>query len=298
MEIRKLLFVTKFEELCYDALNSLLALRRASLEHVVFLNVIERDKVTMKRGAGYLKEEEVKLKETANIRFIDWAENLFEMGMEVGAYIEVSTLIPEILKVIEKESPDLIVIGKSHKGPLEQLYAGSEITELMRRASVPVLVFKHMVEDNIVPEKLFERPLFATNWSETGKKTIEYIKGLKDVIGEIHVMHVVQESALISNDSHEVQKVRKKERQRLDVLCDELEEEGINARPHVYVGDPQKEIEKAAKEYQASIIIVGSSDKAAILERWMGSISKNIAEKSIFPCLIVPGDKPENKTVS
>lgn len=170
MEIKKLLFVTKFEDLCYDALNSLLALRKAALEHVIFLNVIERDKVTMKRGAGYLKEEEVKLKETANIRFIDWAENLFEMGMEVGAYIEVSTLIPEILRVIEKERPDLIVIGRSHKTALEQLYSGSDISELVRRTRVPILVFKHMAEDKIVPEKLFEHPLLATNWSETGAR--------------------------------------------------------------------------------------------------------------------------------
>ncbi|MDA3788407.1 MAG: universal stress protein [Desulfobacula sp.] len=291
MEIRKLLFVTKFEDLCYDALNSLLALRNASLEHVVFLNVIERDKVAMKRGSGYLKEEEVKLKETANIRFIDWAENLFEMGLEVGAYMEVSTLIPEILKVAQKELPDLIVIGHSNKGALKQLYAGSDVTELIRRTEIPILVFKHRIEDNIVPEKLFERPLFATNWSDTGKKTVEYIKGLKKVIGKIHIMHVVKESALKSLDTHEVQKVRKVERKRLDDLCDELEEAGINAKPHVYVGDPQKEIEKAAKEYQATMIILGSSDKAAILERWVGSVSKNIADKSVFPCLLIPGNK-------
>ena len=291
MKIKKLLFVTKFEELCYGALTSLLSLRNAALEHVVFLNVIERDKVAMKRGSGYLKEEEVKLKETANIRFIDWAENLFEMGMEVGAYIEVSTLIPEILKVIKKEAPDLVVIGQSHKGTLKQLYAGSDITELMRRTEVPILVFKHMKEDNIVPEKLFERLLFATNWSDTGKKTIEYIKGLKNIIGEIHIIHVVKDSALKSPDAHEVQKVRKAERKRLDDLCEELEDMGINARPHVYVGDPQKEIEKAAKEYQASLIILGSSEKAAIMERWVGSISKNIADKSIFPCLLIPGKK-------
>ncbi|NOX35776.1 MAG: universal stress protein [Deltaproteobacteria bacterium] len=291
MKIRKLLFVTKFEDLCYDALNSLLALKTAALEHVVFLNVIERDKVAMQRGSGYLKEEEVKLKETANIRFIDWAENLFEMGMEVGAYIEVSTLIPEILKVVKKESPDLIVIGRSHKGALEQLYAGSDVIELIRRTDTPILVFKHMMDDNIVPEKLFERPLFATNWSKTGKKAVAYIKAMKNVIGEIHVMHVVKESALKSPDTHEVQKVRKAERQRLDKLCDELEEAGINARSHVYVGDPQKEIEKAAKEYQATMIILGSSDKAAILERWVGSVSKNIADKSVFPCFLIPGEK-------
>jgi len=290
MEIKKLLFVTKFEDLCYDALNSLLSLRKAALDHVVFLNVIERDSVTMKRGQGYLKEEEVKLKETANIRFIDWAENLFEMGLEVGAYIEVSSLIPEILKVVERESPDLIVIGHSPKGALKQLYVGSDVAELIRRTMVPILVFKHIMEDKIVPERLFERPLFATNWSESGKKTIEYIKALKNVIGEIHIMHVVKESALKSPDTHEVQKVRKAERKRLDDLCDELENAGIKARPHVYVGDPQREIEKAAKEYQASMVILGSSDKAAILERWVGSVSKNIAEKSIFPCLLIPGE--------
>jgi len=291
MEIKKLLFVTKFEDLCYDALNSLLELRKAALEHVVFLNVIERDKVAMKRGAGYLKEEEVKLKETANIRFIDWAENLFEMGMEVGAYIEVSTLIPEILKVIEKESPDLIVIGRSHKTTLEQLYSGSDVSELVRRTRIPILVFKHIAEDKIVPEKLFERPLLATNWSETGVRMVEYIKGMKNVIGEIHVIHVVKDSVLKSPNAHAVQKVRKSERKKLDTLCNELEDLGIKARSHVYVGDPQKEIEKAAKEYQASMIILGSSDKAAILERWVGSISKNIADDSVFPCLIIPGKK-------
>jgi len=56
MEIQKLLFVTKFEKLGFDALVSLLDLRKALLEHVVFLTVIERDKVAMRRSAGYLKE--------------------------------------------------------------------------------------------------------------------------------------------------------------------------------------------------------------------------------------------------
>ncbi|MBU1195937.1 MAG: universal stress protein [Proteobacteria bacterium] len=287
--IKKLLFVTKFEDLCYDALKSLLVLQRSGLEHVVFLNVIERDKVAMQRGSGFLKEEEIKLKETANIRFIDWAENLFELGLEVGAYMEVSTLIPEILRVIEKESPDLIVIGQSHKSVIKQLYAGSDVMELVRRARIPILVFKHMTEDNLVPEKLFERPMFATNWSDTAKKTVEYIKGIKNIIGQMHIIHVVKESDLKGTDSHEVQKVRKIQRKKLDALCEELENEGIDARPHVYVGDPQSEIEKAAREYQATIIILGSSEKNMILDRWVGSIARNIADKSIYPCLLIPG---------
>jgi len=291
VKIKKLLFVTKFEGLCYDALKTVLILQRSGLEHVVFLNVIERDRVALKRGSGYLKAEEVRLKETANIRFIDWAENLFEMGLEVGAYMEVAALVPEILRVVEKESPDLIVIGKSHKTPLEKLYSGSDVTELLRRTNVPALVFKHVAGEDIVPKKLFERVLFATNWTDTAQKALQYIKGMKEVIDEIHIMHVVSEKDLSGTDSHEVQKVRKKERKRLDQLCDDLEKEGISARPHVYVGDPQKEIEKAAREYQASLVILGSSEKAALLERWTGSVSRNIADNSIYPCLLIPGEK-------
>jgi len=291
MKIKKLLFVTKFEDLCYDALNSLLSLRKAALDHVVFLNVIERDKVAMQRGGGYLKEEEVKLKETANIRFIDWAENLFELGMEVGAYIEVAALIPEILRVIEAEKPDLMVIGRSHKGRIEQLYSRSDISELTRRAQVPILVFKHLIEDKMVPEQIFERPLFATSWSTSADHAISCIKGLNQVIGELHVMHVVNEKELKKPDTHAVQKVRKEERKRLDDLCDEFAAAGVNARPHVYVGDPEKEILKAAKEYQATMIIMGFSEKNAILERWMGSISRNIADNSVYPCLLFPVKK-------
>ncbi|MFO7748634.1 MAG: universal stress protein [Desulfobacteraceae bacterium] len=291
MEIKKLLFVTKFEDLCFDAMNSLLSLTRASLEHVVFLNVIERDKVAMHRGEGYLTDEVVKLKEIANIRFIDWAETLFEMGLEVGAYMEVGSLIPQIIKTIDQEKPDLIVIGRSHKGALEQLYSRSDVVELMRRSSIPVLVFKHMAEDNIVPESPFKTPLLATNWSPASLKAAEYLKKLKNVVGKVHLMHVTSEKKLKGSSSHEVQKIRKEERKKLDNLCQEFESLGIDARAHIYIGDPEKEIEKAAREYQASIIIIGSSEKASIMDRWAASVTKSIADKSIFPCLLVPHDK-------
>ena len=68
MEIRRLLFVTKFEELGFDAVQSLLSLTAAELNHVVFINVIERDRFAMSR-VGYRKDEEIRLRETANIRF-------------------------------------------------------------------------------------------------------------------------------------------------------------------------------------------------------------------------------------
>lgn len=291
-EIKKLLFVTKFEELCYDALQSMLNLRKAGLHHIVFMNVIERDRVAMRRGTGYQKQEEIRLRETANIRFIDWAENLFEQGLEVGVYIVVGSLVSEVIKAAEKEEADLIVIGRPQSsGLLDQLYSGSDITELLRRSSVPVLVYKGLADTPMTLEKPFKRPMLATDWSPASLKASEYLKNLKGVAEEINVIQVADEKALSGANAMEIQKTRKVTRKKLDQISDALEKAGIPARSRVYIGDPDEQIEKAARECQATMIVLGSSAKAAWKERWLGSTPRNIAEKSIYPTLLIPPEK-------
>ncbi len=85
-----------------------------------------------------------------------------------------------------------------------------------------------------------------------------------------------------------IQKTRKESRQKLDALCDDLEDFGITAKPHVYIGDTVAEIDKAARECQSSMIIAGSPRKRLWKDRWGTSISKGLAERSIFPILLIP----------
>jgi nucleotide-binding universal stress UspA family protein len=291
MEIKKLLFVTKFEELGFDSLRSLLNLRDGALEHVVFVNVIERDRVAMRRGTGYQKDEEIRLREAANIRFIDWAENLFEQGMEVGVYIVVGSLVPEVIKASQKEDADLIVIGRSHKGVLEHLYSGSDVIELLRRAWTPVLVYKHLSETAISVEEPFDRPLVAIDWSPGSLRAVEYIKGLRDVVEEVNLVHVVSEKDLNGASATTISKTRKEARNKLEKICENFEAAGIKAKEHVYVGDTDAEIEKAAKDCQTTLIVLGSSAKSAWVEKWLGSTPQKIAEESIYPTLIVPPER-------
>jgi len=291
MEFKKLLFVTKFEELGFDALRSLLNLRNSALEHVVFVYVIERERVAMRRGKGYQKDEEIRLRETANIRFIDWAGGLFEQGMEVGCYIVVGGLVPEVIKATQKEDADLIVIGRSHKGVLEHLYSGSDVTELLRRAWTPVLVYKHLSETAISVEEPFERPLVAIDWSPSSLRAVEYLKSLKNVVQEVNLVHVALEKDLKDPSAMGIQKIRKEARNKLEQICESFEAAGITAKEHVYIGDPNEEIEKAARDCQATLIVLGSSTKTAWVERWLGSTPRKIAEESIYPTLIVPPEK-------
>ena len=291
MEINKLLFVTKFEDLCFDALRSLLNLREAGLQHVVFMNVVERDKVAMYRGTGYRKSEAVRLKEKANIRFIDWAEDLFEAGMEVGVYLVVGRMVPQVVKAVEKEEADLLVIGRSAKKVLKQLYGGSDITELIRRTAIPVMVYKHLTENPKDLEQPFKRPLLAMDWSPASLRAVEYLIPMDKILQRVDVAYVASDDELTGATGMEIQKMRKERRQKLDAVCDELEAAGIRAEPHVYVGNVEDEIERAARECQSSMIILGSSGKSAWVERWVGSTPLNIAENSMYPTLIIPPEK-------
>lgn len=291
MEIQKLLFVTKFNDLSFNALQSLLCLRDGSLNHVVLTNVIEREKVAMHRGLGYQKSEEVRLRETANIRFIDWAENLFEQGIEVGVYIVVGNLVHKVIEAAHKEQADLIVIGRSHKGFIDQLYSGSDVTEILRQAATPVLLYKPPTDKIDLLDKPFDRPLLATDWSPASIQAEKILLPLKGVVQKVNVIHVASEKDL-KGSAMEIQKVRKRCRTKLEAIADRFESNGIEASAHVYVGDPIEEIERAAADCQSSMIVMGSSGKSAWSERWLGSTPQTIAEKSAYPTLVTPPIKP------
>ena len=288
MDIRKVLFVTKFEELWFDAVESLMDLRKISFDHVVFLNVIEREKVALRRGKGYQKVEEVRLKEMANIRFINWAETLFERGLEVGAYIVVGSLVKQVITAAEKENIDLIVVGYKKKGRIEQLYSSSDILEIIRRSQTPVLVYKYKPDNTLSVEKPFERPLLATCFSKTNQKTIDYLKRLAPVIKKATIVHVGDPKSLKEPSAMGVQKTRKKIRRKLDALCDLLIAEGIDASPAVYVGNPAKEIVMAAKEFNATMVITGTSSSPSLKEKLVGSTPRYLAEKTDIPTLLIP----------
>jgi nucleotide-binding universal stress UspA family protein len=289
--IKKMLFASKFQDLTFDALESLLDLRAVGLDHVVFLYVVERDKVAMHRGTGYQKSEEVKLKEVANIHFIEWAEQLFEQGMEVGVHIVVGTLVQQVARAAGMEKVDLIVIGRPTRGLWEQLVSGSDISALIRRTQVPIMVHKQLHPNAGEKAHPFTRPLLATDWSPAADKAQEYLMGLKGLVEKINVIHVGKEKALKSLSAMEVQGYRKTHRKKLQAVCDAFGNAGIQAQPHFYVGDPYEKIERAAREWRASVIVTGCSGKGSWRERLIGSVPRFLAEKSDFSILVVPSEQ-------
>jgi len=288
MGIKKLLFVSEFKQLWFDALQSLMDLKKNGLDHVIFLHVIDREKVAMHRGVGYLKSEEVKLKEIANVRFIDWAEHLFEQGMEVGAHIVVGNIVPKVLTISQEEDVGLIVIGYHEKDNLMNLYSSSETIDIMRMSKIPVLVHKYLSESGKKNDSPFNKPLIAMDWSPACYSAVDFLINIKEIISKVQVIHVASEKSLISSSSMSVQNIRKKNKKKLDEVCDMFRTEGIEVENHLYVGGSINQIERAAEERQASMIVVGKTRKSSIREKFFGSFPSDLVKNSDLPVLIVP----------
>jgi len=288
MKITTMLFVSEFEELWFDALQSLMALRKAGLNHVVFLHVIPRDRVAMKRGTGYLKQEERKLREIADIRFIDWAETLFEEGMEVGAHIAIGNVVPKIISVAEIEKVDLIVTARMKKGKLEEIFLGSETSDLIRRTEKPVLLYNYHSQAERAGENPFERLLLALDWSVSSEKVLDFVLAMKEAVKRVEIMHVLSEKQIGKMSKMEAHKIERENKKRLDEVCDTFVQQRFDARPHLYIGDTEEQIQRGAGEHRATMIVLGTRQTSAWKEKWSGSISHSLAEKSELPLLIVP----------
>lgn len=295
MKIEKILFPTKFRELAFNSLESLLVLKEVGIKEVVLYYVIPREDVGFVPYGGYLKEEEERLREEARIRFEDWQSALSKQGIKSKIIVEVGDPVPNILSVAEKEQVNLIVVGrKKRKGP-ELSFVGSHTLQLITRSKFPTLVSKYMVQFEYNGEKvtrvnddIFKKPLLASDWSEPSARALDLLKSLNGIIEKAFVCHIIGVKISKGLDKSELYRIEKESKERLEDYCTRLKSEGIVAEPHLGAGRTPLEIIRISREIEASMIIMGTTGKDRLHEIFMGSTSHRVAEMSELPTLLVP----------
>lgn len=295
MKLKKILFPTKFRELAFNSLESLLELKKVGLEEIVLTYIIPREEVGFVPYGGYMKDEEERLREQAQIRFSDWQDAISAKGVESKVVIEVGKPIANILRISKRENVDLIVAGRKKRTTLEKVYIGSATLELIRRSTVPVLVSKYMVQFEWqgemitkVNDHIFKSPLLATDWSDPSEKGLKMLSSLKGLADKVLVGHVIGVKISKGRTKAELDRIEKESKERLDDYCKRLSNERMNAEPHLFSGRSAPEIMRMAREHKASMIVMGTTGKDRLKAFWLGSVSHRVAETSELPVLLVP----------
>ncbi len=279
--IRKVLFPTQFKELDYKALESVSLLKGVGLEEVIFLNVLDRDELTMPYPyGGYLKSKEKELRELAQEHFDEWGKFLKERGISCRYYIKVGYPSDEILKLSDVENVDLIVLGRREKHKLENII-GSNLLKVLQGTKRPVLVFKYVCEKEgrfcWLKPNVFDSVLMSVDFSDVSKRVVGFVHELEPLIKKLAILHVVNED--LSDD--EILNLK----QKLTDAC------GNFKKPCdvlIRAGDPTKAIVDTANDYNATMISMGTTGKGRLKALWLGSISQHVTEVSDIPVLLVP----------
>ncbi len=295
MSIEKILFPTRFRELAFDALESLVVLKEAGLREILLLHVILREDVGFVPFGGYLREEEERQREEARIRFEDWQRSLSEKGIDSRIIINVGEPVHEILSVAEKEQAGLIVIGRKKRIDTEDSFIGSYTHEIITRTRIPTLVSKYMVQfqwDEAVltrvNSKPFEAPLVVVDWSELSQRVIEFLSGLCGAVKKASVFYNLDADTLRGSSEAGISRIKEENLRKLQDYCRKLESCGIEAQPHLGAGEILNEILRVSRERKASMIMIGNTCGQHFLERMLHrSISYEVTRMSELPVLLV-----------
>ena len=295
MAFNTMLYHTRFRELAFNSLKSLLELKAVGLKKVVLAHVIPREDVAFVPYGGTLKEDENRIREEARRKFDDWIQTIDDPQIHFCQRIEVGAANADILEIAKVEKVDLIVVGRKKRTVLEKVYVGTHVLDILRRSNVPVLMSKYMVQyewqgESLMRtnEQIWKRPLLASDWSEPSRRALDATLALKGLVEKLIVTHVLGARRIKNLEPPALKRIEDESEKRLQAYCRQVDEAGIQSESHLAVGRTVEEIIKMSRDFGATMIVMGRTGKDWFHEYWLGGVSHQIAELSELPVLLIP----------
>lgn len=289
----RILFPTDFSAYADSVLACLPDLKSAGMREVVLLSVIRSSDVPMPETVNResLEYWRWSLGEKLNVAKMALEGN----GLRALTRIEYGHPAEQIVCVAEDERVESIVIGAQGATAAQELLIGSTAYEVIRRASVPVLLQKFEVIRELghmkcrqVCEHTFQRVLHPTDFSECADAAFQVVKHLKAAgAQEVILLHVQDERVMKERPPAQLTEFDQHDIERLEVLCRALRLFGLPAQPVLRYGIPFKETLALANEMEVSLIVLGSYGRSAVREMLAGSTFENVARLSRQPVLVV-----------
>ena len=289
----RVLFPTDFSSYADAVLACLPDLRAGGLQEVVLLHVIRSSEVPMPETVN---RESLELARWSAEQRLSVARLALEgSGLRVTSRIEYGSPVDQIVRVATEEKVGTIVIGAQGRTLGQELLLGSTAFEVVRRATIPVLIQKFEVVREVsdvvcrrLCENMFSRVLHPTDFSECAAAAFAVVKNLRDAgTEEVLLLHVQDQRAMRDRSPGQVAAFDHEDAERLKGLALEVQARGMKAETLVRHGVPFRETLAVAEDWRPGLIVLGSFGRSAIREILAGSTFENVARLSRFPVLVV-----------
>ncbi len=252
MVIKKIIYVTEINSPSFEDVNQLMVLRKLGLEEVIFLNP---------SGMG------------------DWEKRVEDYGVRAETLAGEGSVLSRILDAAGRGGPSMIAASLNRRR--RKMLTGSLVKKMLRSSPVPVILLNQESQPSGPLEKgLFQHVIYATDWSAVSEEAMKYLLNFGEIIEMLEIVNVIHKKLSV----RELRSLR----QRITETRRIFLEEGIDAEAHIYAGKPYEEILLAARDYEATAIVMGTSRKSPLQAIFSSSCSYRVVEEAEIPVLVVP----------
>ena len=192
-----------------------------------------------------------------------------------------------IRKAADQYNVNLMIMASHGKGVWASTFRGSSTFNAVRAIEIPTLI----VKGDYKCDDYLNRILLPTDFSRKSLIALNYIRNLREHVGEVLFVHVIEG---VRGDE-ELTESKEMAEDMLVELCNEMQNFGINSR---YViadgGAASKEICKLAEEENCSLIISGRTGAGPIKGLRMGSTAQNILLNASRTLWVMPDEDSED----
>ena len=210
-------------------------------------------------------------------------QNVMEnAGFDTETHVVRGTPHRRINGIAEAEKADLTIIGSRGQSPLDNRVIGSTARNLARTTVVPLLVNRierSADEPDVLREHLFQRVLYATDFSENAERAFDAFQYLR---------HATQEATLVHVESPKDETGEEDPSARLDALADTLTQWDIDTDVEVRRGDPAEEILDVEATVTPTTTLIGSRGQSRMRRLLLGSVSEDIVARAQGNVYLVP----------
>lgn len=289
----RVLFPTDFSAYANAVFACLPELKAAGMAVVVLLVTIRGSDVPLPETVNRESLERVRWSAEEQLYIARMA--LEGQGLRVISRVEYGSPAAQIVRVAEEERVDLIAMGAQGKTVAQELLLGSVAHEVVRRASVPVLIQKFdvvrklgHVECRRVCASMFKRVLHPTDFSECADAAFQIVKRMKAVgTEEVILLHVQDERVMTHRPAEQIAAFDQEDMRRLERMRRDLLLYGLPSQVMIRHGMPFREVLNVANEQDACLIVLGSQGRSALQELLTGSTLDNVVRLSRQPVLVV-----------
>jgi nucleotide-binding universal stress UspA family protein len=298
----RILYPTDFGEYARPnlacVLHSLPACREAVLVHVVDVEKLQHNLLP-----GYMAEDEARIRAVAERTLEGWSKELKARGIEARWFLPTGVPSTEVLKIAQRERPDLIVVGKQSRSRVLERYLDATSEGVLKGAECPVLVTKYHVVAELGPEEcervcghMFQRVLYATDWSAAAEDALRVVRGFRELGTEtVLAVHVLDRGLLGHLSAQQAEEYARRDRERLDELARRLRFHGLDVETRFRVGKAPEEIEREAATRGIHLVVMGYVGRSGWRNAVWGSTTERVVRHTAQAVLVIKGEREDTE---